>query len=238
MTLPGFPAPGIDVAELIVVRHGQSLSNELLIAANEAGASEVSGLPARDAEVPLSARGQREAAAVGRWAVSLDAPPDLVVASPYLRAQHTAQAAVDALTAAGRPPEFRLDDRLRDREIGILTLLPEAALRAAFPEEVARREATGFLYYRPPGGEAHTDMAVRLRSFLADLARVASGRRVLLVAHDSVVVMLRYVIEGLVEADVAAIAAAGGIKNASVTRWEWQGSGLRLTDFNDVRHLA
>ncbi|MFI5955604.1 histidine phosphatase family protein [Cryptosporangium sp. NPDC051539] len=80
-------------------------------------------------------------------------------------------------------------------------------------------------------------MAIRLRSFLADLARYASGRRVLLVAHDSVVVMLRYVIEGLVESDVHAIAKSGGIRNASVTRWEWDGSALRLTLFNDIRHL-
>ncbi|EXG79277.1 histidine phosphatase family protein [Cryptosporangium arvum] len=237
MSIPGFPAPAVDVAELTVVRHGQSLSNELLIAANQAGVVDVTGLPARDADVPLSVRGRREAAAVGRWAASLDNPPDLVIASPYQRAQHTAQAAVDALTAAGRAPEFRLDDRVRDREIGILTLLTEARLRADHPEEAARREATGFLYYRPPGGEAHTDMAIRLRSFLTDLGEAAAGRRVLVVAHDSVVVMLRYVIEGLVEADVAAIAASGGIKNGSVTRWERRGWSLRLTVFNSVAHL-
>ena len=234
MSVPGFPAPGVDVAELTVVRHGQSLSNELLIAANLAGRSEVTGLPDRDADVPLSERGQREAAAFGRWVGALAEPPDLIVASPYLRAVLTARAAVDAL---GGNVEFRLDDRVRDREIGILTLLSEAALKAAHADEVTRRDATGFLYYRPPGGEAHTDVAIRLRSFLADLARAASGKRVLVVAHDSVVVMLRYVIEGLVESDVAAIAAAGGIRNASVTRWQWDGSALRLTDFNDVRHL-
>lgn len=237
MSIAGFPAPGVDLAELTVVRHGQSLSNELLIAANQAGVAEVTGLPARDADVPLSVRGEREAAAVGRWAASLTTPPDLVVASPYLRAQRTAQAAVDALTAAGRAPEFRLDDRVRDREIGVFTLLTEAALTTTYPEEAARRDATGLLYYRPPGGEALTDMAIRLRSFLADLGEAAAGRRVLVVAHDSVVVMLRYVIEGLVEADVAAIAAAGGIRNASVTRWERLNWSLRLTAFNQVDHL-
>ncbi|WP_205752220.1 histidine phosphatase family protein [Cryptosporangium phraense] len=232
--IPGFPAPGVDVAELTVIRHGQSLSNELLIAANKQGISSVSGLPARDADVPLSARGEREAAAVGRWAAGLENPPDLVIASPYLRAQLTAQAAVDAL---GGGVEFRLDDRVRDREIGVLTLMTEAAVRAAYPDEVKRWEETGFLYYRPPGGESHSDMAIRLRSFLTDLGRYASGRRVLVVAHDSVVVMLRYVIEGLVEDDVQAIARAGGIKNASVTRWEWDGSALGLTLFNDIQHL-
>ncbi|SHN03063.1 histidine phosphatase family protein [Cryptosporangium aurantiacum] len=230
----GFPAPAVNVAELVAVRHGQSLSNQILIAANQAGIAEVTGLPARDADVPLSERGEREALAVGRWAQALETPPDLVISSPYLRARRTAEAAVAAL---GHAPEFLLDDRVRDREIGIFTLLPEAAVKATYPEEYARRDATGFLYYRPPGGEAHTDMALRLRSFLDDLSRIAADRRVLVVAHDSVVVMLRYIIEGLVEADVAGIAAAGGIRNASVTRWERQGSRLRLTAFNDIRHL-
>ncbi|MFI5955605.1 phosphoglycerate mutase family protein [Cryptosporangium sp. NPDC051539] len=139
--IPGFPVPGLDVAELTVVRHGQSLSNELLIAANQQGIASVDGLPARDADVPLSKRGEQEAAAVGRWAAALPNPPDLVIASTYLRAQLTARAAVDALDGE---VEFRLDDRIRDREIGVLTLMTEAAVRAAYPDEVSagRRPAS------------------------------------------------------------------------------------------------
>lgn len=239
MTVAGFLAPGVPVAELIAVRHGQSRSNELIGAANRAARSAVSGLPDRDADVPLSTRGEAEAVAFGRWVADLapDEAPDLVVASPYLRARHTAAAAVEALAAAGRPVEFRLDDRIRDREIGIFTLMTEAAAAAAYPAEVARWKVTGPLYYRPPGGEAHTDVAMRLRSFLADLGQVAAGRRVVLVAHDSVVMMLRYVIEGLTEADLEQIVAGGGIRNASVTRWRWDGSALRLIEFNQVAHL-
>jgi probable phosphoglycerate mutase len=235
----GWPAPGVGVAELTAVRHGQSLSNELIIAANQLGQAEVTGLPARDADVPLSSRGVAEAAAFGRWVAALpaDQAPELVVSSPYLRARDTAEAALDALTAAGRPVRCVLDDRIRDRELGIFTLMAEAAAAAAYPVENARWEATGHFYYRPPGGESHTDVALRLRSFLDDLSRVASGQRVLVVAHDSVVAMLRYVIEGLVEADLEQIAANGGIRNASVTRWRSDGTVLRLTEFNQVGHL-
>jgi broad specificity phosphatase PhoE len=235
----GWPAPGLQLAELIAVRHGQSRSNELIIAANREGRAEVVGLPDRDADVPLSTRGEAEAAAFGRWVASLppDEAPELVVASPYRRARDTAAAALAELAAAGRPVPALLDERLRDREIGIFTLMTEAAAVAAHPTEVARRKATGSFYYRAPGGESHVDVALRLRSFLADLARIARGKRVLLVAHDSVVVLLRYVIEGLSEADLEQIAAAGGIRNASVTRWRCDGGALRLVDFNRVEHL-
>jgi broad specificity phosphatase PhoE len=196
-------------------------------------------LPARDADVPLSARGQEEAAAFGRWVASLppEQAPELIVSSPYLRARTTAAAALDALAAAGRPVRALIDERTRDREIGVFTHMTEKAAAQAYPAEVARWEATGSFYYRPPGGEAHTDVALRLRSFLSDLAREASGRRVLLVAHDAVVVLLRYIIEGLAEDDLDRIAAEGGIRNASVTRWRWDGQALRLTDFNLVDHL-
>ena len=235
----GWPAPDVRVAELVAVRHGQSRSNELIMAANQAGRAEVTGLPDRDADVPLSTKGVAEAAAFGRWVAALPAgqAPDLVVSSPYVRARDTAAAALAALADAGRPVRSAIDDRLRDREIGIFTLMTEAAAATAYPAEVARWEATGNLYYRPPGGEAHTDVALRLRSFLTDLGQVAAGQRVLVVAHDSVVMMLRYVIEGLLEADLDEIVASGGIRNASVTRWCSDGTTLRLTEFNQVAHL-
>jgi probable phosphoglycerate mutase len=236
----GWAAPGLELAELIAVRHGQSRSNELIIAANQAGLAEIEGeLPVRDADVPLSSRGEVEAAAFGRWVAALPAEetPELIVASPYVRARDTAKAALQALADAGRPVPSITDDRLRDREIGIFTHLTEAAAARAYPSEVARWNATGTFYYRPPGGESHTDVALRLRSFLADLGRAYAGRRVLIVAHDSVVVLLRYVIEGLVEADLEQIAANGGIRNASITRWRWDGEALRLTDFNRIEHL-
>jgi broad specificity phosphatase PhoE len=47
--------------------------------------------------------------------------------------------------------------------------------------------------YRPPNGESFEDIAVRLRSFLDDLHRDHAGERVVVVAHDAVVLMMRAV---------------------------------------------
>ena len=54
------------VAELVLVRHGQSLANVAFPAADAEGLleAEVSG---RDAEVPLTELGERQAAALGEW---------------------------------------------------------------------------------------------------------------------------------------------------------------------------
>jgi broad specificity phosphatase PhoE len=72
---------------------------------------------------------------------------------------------------------------------------------------------------------------VRVRSFLADCRSRYADRRVLVVAHDSVVLMLRYAIEDLTPEDVMAVES---VRNASVTRW----NGGRLTEFNITEHLS
>ncbi|MFE9677192.1 histidine phosphatase family protein [Streptomyces sp. NPDC006259] len=53
------------------------------------------------------------------------------------------------------------------------------------------------MVYRPPGGEAFTDVAVRVGQFVTDLGRAAPQRRVLIAAHDAVVIDLRYVLAGI-----------------------------------------
>ena len=75
----------------------------------------------------------------------------------------------------------RLDERLRDRELGILDRLTSAGVEARFLEEGERRRWLGKFYYRPPGGESWADVVLRLRSLLADLDREHPGQEVLLV---------------------------------------------------------
>jgi broad specificity phosphatase PhoE len=107
------------------------------------------------------------------------------------------------------------------------------------PAEAARRLRTGELYYRPPGGESWADVALRLRSLLADLAEREAGHRVLLVGHDTVVLMLRYVLEGLDEPQLLAIAEQEGpVRNASASLWRLRRGRLRPVYFNEVGHLA
>ena len=51
---------------LWIVRHGQSAGNVANDAASASGAARLD-LPVRDADVPLSGLGERQAAAVGDW---------------------------------------------------------------------------------------------------------------------------------------------------------------------------
>ncbi|WP_436521730.1 histidine phosphatase family protein [Actinoplanes sp. HUAS TT8] len=225
------------VAELILIRHGQSLANVLFPEADAQGRLEVA-LSGRDAEVPLTGIGQEQARAVGRWLASLpvEQRPEVVVTSPYLRARETWRIAAEASGSGTPVPET--DDRLVDRLLGELEMLTRAAVAARFPGEAARRSVAGEWEYRPPGGESFADIRVRLSSFLDDLHREHAGRRVVVVAHDAVVLMTRAVIEDLDWDGLAAVEkAAGSVRNASVSRFMDDGNSLKLDRYNVIDHL-
>jgi probable phosphoglycerate mutase len=217
-----------------VVRHGESTGNVAAIRA-ETGGLELIDIPERDADVPLSEAGRQQATAVGRWLASLpaDQRPDVVIVSPYLRAVQTAELAV---AESGTP--MAVDERLRDRELGVLDLLTAHGVRNRLPEEAARRKRLGKFYYRPPGGESWADVTLRLRSLLGDLRRDHPDGRVLLVAHEAIVLLLRYLVEQLSEADVLALARDNTVANGSRTTWQRVPAGnLSIVDFNRVDHL-
>lgn len=218
--------------ELILIRHGESAGNVAATAAQRSGAETIS-IDTRDADVPLSADGVLQGEALGRLFAGLPRGerPDAVWCSPYLRARQTAELA--------RLQDPRFDERLRDRELGILDLLTSAGVEARFPEEARRRNWLGKFSYRPPGGESWADVALRLRSVLRDLDDEEDGKRVAVVCHDAVIMLARYVCERLSERELLDIAASTSVRNASVTRLvRPAGSGRwTLKSFNAVDHL-
>ena len=82
-------------------------------------------------------------------------------------------------------------------------------------------------------------MALRVRSVLADLDRLEDGRRVLVVCHDAVTMVVRYVCESMSEAEVMEIGRATPVRNASVTRLVREDGARRwrADAFNAVEHL-
>jgi probable phosphoglycerate mutase len=225
------------VSELILVRHGQSLANVAFPAADARGLldAEVSG---RDAEVPLTELGEAQAAAVGGWLASLPAEqvPQVVITSPYLRARETWRIAAEASGLALPAP--KTDDRLVDRLLGDLEMMTRAAIAQRFPAEAGRRAEAGEYRYAPPNGESFADVAARLASFLADLNVEHAGERVVVVAHDAVVLMMRATIEGLTWDEVVAMErAAGTVRNASISQFLARDGRLELARYNDVDHL-
>ena len=222
---------------LILVRHGESTGN-VAAAAAESAQAEVIDVDMRDADVPLSPLGLDQARAWGASVAELpvEARFDAVWCSPYRRARETATV---ALRRAGVALPTRVDERLRDRELGVLDLLTTRGVEAQQPDEAIRRRRHGKFYHRPAGGESWADVVLRIRTLLVDVDREEEGRRVLLVCHDAVIMTIRYVCEGLSEVDILTVAKSDPVRNLSVTRLSRpSGAGWwTLAAYNDVAHL-
>jgi len=227
--------PGI--TGLVLIRHGESEGNVAATQAREAGAH-VINVPARDADVGLSGTGREQALALGQLLAGVPEQSRRAVwSSPYARARQTAEL---ALQTGGWRQQVRLDERLRDRELGILDMLTSAGVEARFPEEAQRRRWLGKFYYRPPGGESWADVVLRLRSLLAELDREHAGDEVVLVCHDALIMLFRYILQGLTEAELLDLAATTSILNASVSRFVRPGGtgSWQLESFNMADHLT
>lgn len=219
------------VRELWLVRHGESIGNVAATRAEIEGL-EVIPLDARDADVPLSDTGREQAAALGEWLAGRRGTIDTYWASPYLRARETLAL---ALAASGETTVL-VDERLRDRELGVLDLLTRTGVARRHPDEMARRKHLGKFYHRPPGGESWADVALRLRSFLREVLE-GPGESTMMVAHDAVVMLLLYVLLPLGEEELLAFAGEHTVLNASVTHLVRADAGWELVEFSDVAHL-
>lgn len=225
-------------AVLWIVRHGQSAGNVARDAADAAGLGLID-IADRDMDVPLSPLGHHQAQALGGWFAAMPARqrPRTMMASPYRRAVQTGE----AIRAAGgleHPDQrFCIDERLREKEFGVLDRLTRVGIEARFPEQAEFRRLLGKFYHRPPGGESWCDVILRLRSLLDTISLHHAGDRVLIVAHQVVVLCLRYLLESLTEDEILKIDRLADIANCGVTEYRFdpdQGAdgGLRLVRYN------
>lgn len=224
--------------ELWLVRHGESVGNTAATEAAVTGA-EVIDLAIRDADVPLSETGVEQARTLAVPLAEAAGLLDTAWLSPYARAQQTFALATESALAAESGHAIErvvVDERLRDRELGVLDLLTWRGVTARYPEEAIRRARLGKYYHRPPGGESWADVALRLRSFLRD-ALESDARAGVVVAHDAVVMLLISLLTGMDEPGLMQFATANTVLNASITRLQHDGTGWRLVEFSDVRHL-
>ena len=220
--------------ELLLVRHGESLANLAAAAADAAGAERIA-VPARDPDVELSPAGVAQAEALGRRLGGLvaDEAPQALWVSTYRRARSTASI---ALEVAGLTLPTSVDERLRDRELGVLDTLTWRGVERLHPEEAARRRFLGKYYHRPAGGESWADVSLRLRSALRDIAD-AGAERVLVVSHDATTLIIRGVLMGIQEAELLELSRTDPVPNGSVTRMVREADGWRAEPINDVSHL-
>jgi broad specificity phosphatase PhoE len=220
------------VNELWLARHGESVANAAATSAEQAGLDRIP-IETRDADVVLSDTGREQASALGTWLAERDRAPELYWVSPYARARETLAI---ALGDVSNTAPVVVDERLRDRELGILDLLTTRGVAHLHPEEAERRRRLGKFYHRPPGGESWADVMLRLRSFLAD-AESARARSAMIVAHDAVVMLFLALLLPLDEEELLEFAASHTVLNASVTHLRRGADRWELVEFSSVDHL-
>ena len=224
---------------LWIVRHGESAANVARDAAFSARLPRID-LAGRDNDVQLSERGREQSNALGHWFAALmpDARPDVLLVSPYLRARQTAERIADAGGLAPDATGPQLDERLREKEVGVLEHLTRYGIEQDFPQQAALRRELGKFYHRPPGGESWCDVLLRLRSVLDTISLHYSARRVMIVAHQVVVLCMRYLLENLDEERILAIDREGDVANCGVTEYAFEPpAGLVLVRYNFVAPL-
>lgn len=205
--------------QIWIVRHGESAGNVARDAADLAGHARIE-IEERDVDVPLSALGRQQSDALAAWFSDLPLPeqPNVILASPYKRAVQTAQTIAGHLSPS-KCLSVGVDERLREKEFGVLDRLTRRGIEELHPDQAEFRRILGKFYHRPPAGESWCDVILRLRSMLDTISLHYADQRVLIVAHQVVVLCMRYIIENLSEEQILEIDRQGDVVNCGVTEY-------------------
>ncbi len=221
-------------SELIIIRHGLSELNvrkAIAVATEQADTYTVE--PIRDADVPLTDVGRRQAFETGREMSQRFDKIDIAYVSPFVRTRDTF---LEIQRGLGYDISVSYEDRVREREFGIFSQLTMLGIEKHYPQEAARMRLEGDYYYRPLGGESYPDMGVRLHSWLHSLYQHQCGKRVLCVTHADVVQMIRKMLERLTEAQLLELNRSDDVHNCGVTSYHYDPhvDYLKLTNYNEI----
>lgn len=154
------------------IRHGESVAN-------------LNKVMAGQTDMPLTARGERQARDVGEHLRRMDF--DAVYASDLSRAYRTCELALPDC-------KYVTDARLREIDVGDLVgLSAEECNRRYGAAHIEAREQLDFSAY---GGESRAELLARIRAFLADLERTGDTR-VAVFTHGGLMLALLEAIWGL-----------------------------------------
>jgi broad specificity phosphatase PhoE len=235
--IPIYSDPKRLPASLLIVRHGESAGNVARDAALRAGTLTIA-IQGRDVDVPLSRLGEQQSRALGQYLAQPERRSDIIISSPYRRARDTARILVETQALTEDFGRIFPDERLREKEFGILDGLTVQGIRKRHPEQAQFRAIVGKFYHRPPGGESWCDVILRLRSMFDTLSLHYAGKRVLIVTHQVVVLCFRYLLEGLDEPQILEIDRAGDVANCAITEYRLAENGLVLERYNYATPVA
>ena len=132
-----------------IVRHGESAGNVARDLADGAGHSRIE-IADRDVDVPLSELGMRQSEALAQWFAdqAQSERPNVILASPYRRAVQTANIIAEKVNPDDSLEIIR-DERLREKEFGILDRLTRHGIEELHPEQ-AEFQAHSWEVLPPP----------------------------------------------------------------------------------------
>lgn len=165
--------------DLVLVRHGHSEGN-LILGNSKKGDDSL--LTDEVRETPghrwrLTPEGRIQAQMAGKWIIdNISTSFDRYYASPFVRTRETAG-------LLGLPDaEWRLDQRLRERDWGEINSVPQSQHQKEYPNNALVKKIDS-LYWRPPAGESIADVRLRVRNLFDTLHRECDGKSVIVVTH-------------------------------------------------------
>jgi len=194
---------------LYLIRHGESAHN---------AAGRIQG----QADPPLSALGERQAAALA--GALKDRPIEAVYASPLRRAWDTARPLAEKLNLDVRPL-----DGLMELHAGVFQGLTWEEVRRDHAE-AAERWAGPDADYRIPGGETRRELMTRGRAALEAIRSGGHGEAAV-VAHGGILAAALKSLLG-----IPAELNPFSFYNASISKLAWGGT-VKLLTLNEIPHL-
>lgn len=204
------------MTEILLIRHGETAWN--------AGKRLQGHL-----DIPLNLTGERQAAALGR--ALADEKLDAVFSSDLQRARQTAAAIAAPLAGA-----IHIDPGLRERCYGAFEGMLRAEIAERYPQAYAAWQARNIDARFPHGeriAETLREFSQRALDAIARVARSGKYRKIALVTHGGVLECAYRAAQGIGFSH----ARDFDIFNASVNRFHWDGTVLRLLHWGDVSHL-
>jgi probable phosphoglycerate mutase len=170
-------------------------------------------------DLPIDDVGQRQADQLKEWAEGF--APDALWSSPMVRARQSAAPTAEAL---GLRPV--LDDRLREVDFGSA----EGRRLSELPSDVAKAFELDPVRAHFPGGEDPAAAADRVHEAFQQIGRQHQGRKVLAVAHNTLIRLLVCTVLGLELRDYRRLLPT--LDPAALVRFRWEDGTVGLEAYN------